>query len=105
MKPALKRLLPHPAAILSTLLLLTFIYPATAQTAAATASWTAVGETNTPRPDYSQRKYWMMAAQNPTAPVDVLFIHTTTYKDMNYVDPVTGAWLSSPLDRSKPQVW
>ena len=42
---------------------------------------------------------------NPTAPVDVLFIHTTTFKDINYVDPATGGWLSTPLDRSKPPVW
>jgi hypothetical protein len=105
MKPALQLFSSHPRIILSTLLLLTAISPGTAQTAPATALWTPVGETNTPRPDYSQRKYWMMAAQNPTASVDVLFIHTTTFKDANYVDPATGGWLSTALDRSKPQVW
>ena len=62
MKPALKRFSSHPATILSTLLLLTVISPGTAQTVPATASWTPIGETNTPRPDYSQLKYWMMAA-------------------------------------------
>ena len=105
MKSALKLVSSHPAIMLGTLLLLTVVSPGTAQTSASTPSWTPIGETNTPRPDYSQHKYWMMAAQNPTAPVDVLFIHTTTFKDTNYVDPATGGWLPTPLDPSKPQVW
>ena len=104
MKSTLKLFSSYPATVLSTFLLLTAITPGTAQTAPATTSWTPIGETNTPRPDYSQLKYWMMAAQNPTAPVDVLFIHTTTFKDTNYVNP-SGGWLSTPLDPSKPQVW
>ncbi|HTP89096.1 MAG TPA: DUF3089 domain-containing protein [Bryobacteraceae bacterium] len=102
---ALKPFSFHTAAVPGTLLLLTAIFPGTAQTVAATASWTSIGETNTPRPDYSQLQYWMIAAQNPTAPVDVLFIHTTTFKDANYVNPETGGWLQKPLDSSRPQVW
>jgi pimeloyl-ACP methyl ester carboxylesterase len=84
---------------------LTVVSPCIAQTAPATLAWTPIGETNTPRPDYGQLKYWMFAAQDPTAPVDVLFFHTTTFKDSNYVDPATGGWLSAPRDPSKPQVW
>ncbi len=87
MKSPLRRFSTHPDAILGTLLLVTVISTAMAQTAPATTSWTPIGETNTPRPDYSQLQYWMMAPQDPTAPVDVLFIHTTTFKDTNYVDP------------------
>lgn len=86
-------------------MLVAILAPGTAQTRPASTSWTPIGETNTARPDYSQLQYWMMAAQEPTAPVDVLFIHTTTFKDTNYVDPATGAWLSTPRDPSKPQVW
>src|SRR5262245_30575143 len=104
MKPALKLFSSHPATILSTLLLLTAAAPGPAQTAPANTSWISIGETSTPRPNYSQLKYWMMAAQNPTARADVLFIHTTTFKDTNYVDPA-GGWLSTPVDPSKPQVW
>jgi hypothetical protein len=99
MNPALRRFSAYPVTVLSSFLLLVAISPGTAQT------WTSIGETNTPRPDYSQSKYWMMAEQNPTAPVDVLFIHTTSFKDANYVDPATGALLSTPLDGSKPLVW
>ena len=48
----------------------------------------------------------MMAPQDPNAkPVDVLFFHTTTFKDPNYVNPTTGALLTSPIDSSKPPVW
>jgi hypothetical protein len=79
--------------------------PGQAQTAPAT-SWTPIGETSTPRPDYSQQQYWMMAPQNPSAqPVDVLFFHTTTFKDLNYVDPATGAYLTAPRDPTKGLVW
>ena len=105
MKPPFQLFSSHPRILLGTLLLLTAISPGTAQTAPATTLWTPVGETNTPRPDYSQRKYWMMAADTPTASVDVLFIHSTTFKDANYVDPATGGYLATPLDPSIPQVW
>jgi hypothetical protein len=72
----------------------------------ATVSWTPVGDTATPRPDYRQQQYWMMWPENPTAyPVDVLFFHTTTFSDSNYQDPVTGAYLTAPRDSTKPQVW
>ena len=73
-------LLSHPTSVLGTAVLLTIVSLGMAQTAPPTTSWTSVGETNTSRPDYSQLQYWMMAAQNPTAPVDVLFIHTTTLR-------------------------
>src|SRR5690348_12233058 len=70
------------------------------------ATWTSVTETSTPGPDYSQSQYWMMKPENPNAqPVDVLFFHTTTFKDLNYVDPATGALLTAPRDPAKPQVW
>lgn len=81
------------------------ILPVMAQSTQTTA-WVSVGATNTPRPDYSQRQYWMMSPQNPDVhPVDVLFFHTTTYWDPNYVDPATGAHLAAPRDPSKPQIW
>ncbi len=94
-----------PSVVVSMLMLITAVHPGNAQNAPP-APWTSVGATSTPRPDYSQRQYWMMAPQNPYAwPVDVLFFHTTTFKDPNYVDPTTGAILATPLDPSKPQVW
>ena len=99
MKSAFKLIALQPVTVLRTVLFAAVLLPAAAQT------WTPVIETNTPRPDYGQSKYWMMAPQTPTAPVDVLFFHTTTYKDPNYVDPATGALLAKPLDPSKPQVW
>src|SRR5512141_751040 len=75
----------------SLILTLTSVVPTQAQTAAT--SWTPVFATSTPVPDYSQPKYWMFAPQNPNATsVDVLFFHTTTFKDLNYVDPATGAY-------------
>jgi pimeloyl-ACP methyl ester carboxylesterase len=95
----------HLTSSLCGLTLLVAALPAFAQTAPASSSWTPVGETNTARPDYGQLKYWMLAAQKPTAPVDVLFFHTTTFKDSNYVDPATGGLLAAPRDPSKPQVW
>ena len=68
--------------------------------------WKPVSETSTPRPDYSQPKYWMMTPKNPDAqPVDVLFFHTTTFDDPNYVNPATGALSLTPNDPTKPQVW
>lgn len=80
-------------------------FPCAAQTAAVT-TWTSVGETSTPGPDYSQLRYWMMAPRNPNAqPVDVLFFHTTTFWDPNYVDPATGARLTAPRDSTKAPVW
>ena len=60
MKSTLKLFSSYPATVLSTFLLLTAITPGTAQTAPATTSWTPIGETNTPRPDYSQLKYWIL---------------------------------------------
>ena len=93
-----------PSGLISLILLLPLPYPGLAQT--SPAAWASVGETSTPRPDYSQPRYWMIAPDNPRAhPVDVLFFHPTTFKDSNYVDPVSGATLSAPLDPSKPQVW
>jgi hypothetical protein len=86
------------------LMLIATLHSVQAQT--VTTPWTPVGETSTPRPDYSQQKYWMIVPQNPsTHPVDVLFFHTTTYRDPNYVDPVTGALSTTARDPSKPQVW
>jgi pimeloyl-ACP methyl ester carboxylesterase len=68
--------------------------------------WVPVAETNTPGPDYSQPQYWMLKPENADAkPVDVLFFHTTTYKDPNFVDPATGALLAAPRDASLPLVW
>lgn len=94
-----------PRAIAGMFMLITAVYPGKPQTAAA-ASWTPVGDTSTPRPDYSQAQYWMMTPQNPNAHlVDVLFFHTTTFKDLNYVDPATGAYLTVPRDPTKAQVW
>src|ERR1039457_6490493 len=105
MKRALKFPAVPPSTVFSMLMLLTAMYPGQAQTAPAT-SWTPVGETSTPRPDYSQPQYWMMSPQNPNAqPVDILFLHTTTFKDLNYVDPATGAYLTAPRDPAKAQVW
>ena len=93
-----------PSGLISLILLLPLPYPGLAQT--SPAAWASVGETSTPRPDYSQPRYWMIAPDNPRAhPVDVLFFHPTTLKDSNYVDPVSGATLSAPLDPSKPQIW
>ena len=86
-------------------ILLTNVSHGQAQGAPAT-TWTPVGETSSPGPDYSQPQYWMMAPEDPNAhPVDVLFFHTTTFKDPNYVNPATGAILTVPGDPSKPQVW
>jgi pimeloyl-ACP methyl ester carboxylesterase len=95
----------HTTNTLTVLTLLAAALPAVAQTTPGALPWRPIGETNTARPDYGQLKYWMIATQKPTAPVDVLFIHTTTFKDSNYVDPATGGWLSAPRDPSKPQVW
>lgn len=48
----------------------------------------------------------MMAPQDPDAhPVDVLFFHTTTYTDPNYIDPTTGSRRTTPVDSNKPPVW
>ena len=89
---------------IATLILAAGLCPAQAQPGAT--PWTPVGDTSTPRPDYSQPQYWMMTPENPNAhPVDVLFFHTTTFKDSNYVNPVTGAFQTTPLNPSKPQVW
>ncbi len=77
-----------------------------AQTQPGATPWTPVGDTSTPRPDYSQPQYWMMTPENPNAhSVDVLFFHTTTFKDSNYVNLVTGAFQTTPLDPTKPQAW
>jgi hypothetical protein len=104
MKPP-SRTLAVSGRLLGAAILLTVLSPARAQSTHASA-WVSVGETNTPRPDYSQRRYWMMAPQNPDVhPVDVLFFHTTTYTDPNYIDPMTGSRLTTPLDSSKPPVW
>ena len=105
MKQALKFRRVAPSTLISMLMLLTSMYPLQAQSAPAT-SWTPVGETSTPRPDYGNPQYWMMAPQNPNAlPVDVLFFHTTTFHDPNYVNPATGAMLTAQLDPTKAQVW
>ncbi len=90
---------------LEMLILLTCASPANAQISPA-PTWVPAGETSTPRPDYRQPQYWMMTPQNPRAhPVDVLFFHTTTFWDPNYVDPATGAHLTAPRDPAMPQVW
>ena len=79
--------------LLGAAILITGACPGKAQTSPPT-TWVAVGETSTPGPDYSQPQYWMITPQNPGAhAVDVLFFHTTTFKDPNYLDPATGATL------------
>src|SRR5690348_15088618 len=88
--------------LLGAAILMTVVPPALAQSTCPSA-WVSVGETNTPGPDYSQPRYWMLASQNPDAhPVDVLFFHTSTYTDPNYIDPVTGARRTAPVDASAP---
>jgi hypothetical protein len=97
MKPELKPLL--------VLIMAATFCPAQELTSPA-STWTPVGETSTPGPDYSQPQYWMMTPRNPKAQaVDVLFFHTTTFKDLNYVDPATGALLAAPRDPAKAPVW
>lgn len=74
--------------------------------AGGTPPWIAVPDTSTPGPDYSRAEYWMMSPTNARAhPVDVLFFHTTTFKDANYVDPASGAYLTVPRDPGTPPVW
>jgi pimeloyl-ACP methyl ester carboxylesterase len=104
MKPILK-LLAISRCLPGLLILSTGMCPSHAQTATVT-TWVPAGETSTPRPDYSKQQYWMMTPQNPNAhPVDVLFFHTTTFWDPNYVDPATGAHLPAARDSTLPPVW
>jgi len=104
MKPTSKRF-AISRSIIGMMILAASTCPCVAQISAAT-TWTSVGETSTPGPDYSQSRYWMMAPRNPnTQPVDVLFFHTTTFWDPNYVDPATGARLTAPRDPTKASVW
>ncbi len=105
MKRKLSILAISQSLITGVILFMTGVCPADAQTSPVT-TWTPVGETSTPTPDYSQPKYWMFAPENPNAKcVDVLFFHTTTFKDLNYVNPATGAYLNAPLDPTKPAVF
>jgi pimeloyl-ACP methyl ester carboxylesterase len=91
--------------LLGAAILLTAMAPAPAQSTHPGA-WVSVSETNTPGPDYSQPRYWMLASQNPAVhPVDVLFFHTSTYTDPNYIDPLTGSRRTTPVDSSAPPVW
>src|ERR1700758_3434749 len=96
MKSAFK-LRASPRTLIGMAVMVANLYPVKAQM--SPMPWTPVGETSTPGADYSRPEYWMMAPQNPSAhAVDVLFFHTTTYKDRNYVDPATGAYLTVPRD-------
>lgn len=96
--------MPSPAKWLAIPTLIACSIPGVAQTAAP--RWVSVGETSTERPDYSQQRYWMMSPKDPHAqPVDVLFFHTTSYWDPNYLDPATGARLPAPRDPAKATVW
>ena len=104
MKRALSLFAIIPGSIAGVLMLLTAVCSCQAQTPATT--WTSVADTSTPRPDYSQPQYWMMTPKDPGAhAVDVLFVHTTTFKDPNYVDPATGALLTTPRDPTAAPVW
>ncbi|MEO8591899.1 MAG: DUF3089 domain-containing protein [Candidatus Solibacter sp.] len=87
------------------LMMMMGVCPGKAQTSSV-LQWTPVGETSTARPDYGQQKYWMFKPQDPNArPVDVLFFHTTTFQDPNYVNPATGVMSTTPNDPTKPPVW
>jgi hypothetical protein len=105
MKRALKWFVIRGSFITGLAILMVGVPPGKAQTSPG-LRWTPVGDTSTPRPDYSQPKYWMMTPQNPNQrPVDVLFFHTTTFDDPNYLNPVTGALSLTPNDPTKPLVW
>ncbi len=105
LKRAFKSLLITRSLITGITILMAGVVSGNAQSAPV-LRWTPVGETSTPRPDYSQHKYWMMTPQNPNArPVDVLFFHTTTFNDPNYVNPTTGVLSAKPNDPTKPPVW